>query len=63
MSESSEESDIEQFVDEAGGQVKKKKEPLKQYKLIEIQFPETMLKAQGKLKLAWDIIIIVLSVW
>jgi len=62
-SESSEESDDEHFINEAGASVKKKKEPLKQYKLIEIQFPETMLKAQGKVKLAWDIIIIVLSVW
>ena len=62
-SESSEESDVEHYIDEAGASDRKKKEPLKQYKLIEIQFPETMLKAQGKVKLAWDIIIIVLSVW
>lgn len=28
-SESSEESDVDQFIDDSGGQVKKKKEPLK----------------------------------
>jgi hypothetical protein len=37
--------------------------PLKQYKLIDVKFPPTIIKAQGKMRLSWDIFIIMLSVY
>jgi len=35
----------------------------KEYKLVEISFPPNMLKAQGKSKLKWDFVIILLSLY
>ena len=61
-SESSDDSgdDVSDSHDE---QKKKSNRHQKEYKLIEVTFPTTMLKAQGKNKLYWDVVIIILSLY
>ena len=61
-SESSDDSQDE-YNDIADDQKKKNNRTQKEYKLVEVSFPPTMLKAQGKYKLRWDIIIIIFSLY
>lgn len=35
----------------------------KQYRLVEIQIPPTIIKAQGNYRLRWDLSIIVLAIY
>jgi hypothetical protein len=56
-SESSDDSDQGDKKDNEG------KKLVKEFKLVEITFPSTMIKAQGKNRLQWDLLIIVLSIY
>ena len=49
--------------EEKGGKKKKRDFKKRQFKLIEIQFPVNMIKAQGIIKLQWDLFIIVLAIY
>uniref|UniRef100_A0A7S3CT47 Cyclic nucleotide-binding domain-containing protein n=1 Tax=Strombidium rassoulzadegani TaxID=1082188 RepID=A0A7S3CT47_9SPIT len=63
FSESSEESEEDDILQDIEGKKQKAKKPLKQYKLVEVKFPATMIKAQGKMRLSWDLLIIILSIY
>lgn len=57
--ESSEEDD-DSDIEEAKSKIKK---PQQEFQLIEAKFPATMIKTQGKMRLQWDLMIIVFSVY
>lgn len=63
FSESSSDSVQEDNFADLDGKQKPTKKPIKQYKLVEVEFPATLIKAQGKMRLSWDFLIIILSVY
>ena len=40
-----------------------KKQPRKEFKLVDVKFPETLIKSQSTSKLYWDFLVIIFSVY
>lgn len=59
----SSQSSDEDLSDEGEGNGKKKKISQKEYQLVEMKFPDTLIKAQGKFRRNWDFLIIALSIY